>query len=135
MGHLDPSHLFTGPLFLLSCQSFASSRPQSWSRPRPCHPCHSPRWPLQHLSHRPREPHQWTSSSSRASGTCSSRSNTCWPSDRYRACSSSSLPPARPEMGVLQRSRAFLLPFLVLRLVHGAHSLVSVFASSPRDSK
>lgn len=135
MGYLDFGHLFMGPLFLLFCQSSASSRPQSWSRPQPWHPCHSPRWPLQHPSRQPREPHQWMSSSSRASGTCSSKSNTCWPSDRYGACSSSSLLPAHPEMGVLSKPRALPIPLLVLRLVPGAHSLVSVVASVPRDSQ
>lgn len=68
---------------LLSCQSSASSRPRNWNRLRPCLPCPSPRWPLLHPSHPPRAPRPWTSSSSRASGTCSSRSSTCWPSDRY----------------------------------------------------
>lgn len=109
-GHLDPSHLLTGPLFLLSCQSFASSRLQSWSQLLPCHPCHNPHWPLLRPSHQTREPRLWMSSSSRASGTCSNRSSTCWPSDRYGACSSSSLQPAGPETDALTRPRAFSYP-------------------------
>lgn len=82
-GSWSPAASSQGCLSSSPAQSFASSRPQSWSRLRPCHPCHSPRWPPVRPSRRPREPHLWTSSSSRASGTCSSRSNTCWPSDRY----------------------------------------------------
>lgn len=120
-GHLDPGHLLTGPPFLLSCQLSASSRRQSWSQPLPCQPCHSPHWPLLHPSRRPREPRPWTSSSSRASGTCSSRNSTCWPSDRYGACCSSSLSTHWPWTGALIRPRALPLPLLVRRWVPRPH--------------
>ena len=86
-----PAASSQGLPLLLSCQSSASSRPRSWNRLPPCLPCPSPRWPLRHPSRQPRAPHPWTSSSSRASGTCSSRSSTCWPSDRYGPA-----PPAPP---------------------------------------